>query len=214
MTGALPPKLRDPDARLPPTVVASEYIQEASLPTVMIDNVQAARKAVEHLLSLGHRRIAHISGPTPEVLSVDRETGYLNAMQRTGITVEPGWIARGDFSVRSGNRAMHQLLATDPSPTAVFAANDEMAIGAINELVAHDLRVPRDMSIVGFDDIAFAGAYNPALTTIRQLRTEIGKQAMLMLADVITGNFVSSEPVLIPTELVVRDSTGPLRPET
>lgn len=210
MTGKLPPDLIEQAHRLPPMVVALEYLKDAGLPTIKVDNVQAARRAVEHLISLGHRRIAHISGPVPEILSVDREAGYRLALHKANIEIDEMWIARGDFSARSGHRAMHQILAADPCPTAVFAANDEMAIAAINELDARDIRVPRDVSVIGFDDISFARAYNPALTTIRQLRTEIGRQAMLLLVDVIAGKPVSSDPIVIPTELVVRDSSGPV----
>jgi LacI family repressor for deo operon, udp, cdd, tsx, nupC, and nupG len=208
MTGKLPPALNQGKQRLPPMVIALEYLKDVRLPTVLIDNVQSSRRAVEHLISLGHRRIAHISGPVPEILSMDREEGYRLTLQENGITINEEWVVNGNFSVRSGHRAMHQLLASDPRPTAIFAANDEMAIGAINELAARGIKVPQDVSVIGFDDISFARAYNPSLTTIRQLRTEIGRQAVLLLADVLAGKPVSSEPVIIPTELVVRDSSG------
>jgi LacI family repressor for deo operon, udp, cdd, tsx, nupC, and nupG len=165
---------------------------------------------VEHLISLGHRRIVHISGPIPEILSVDREAGYRLALQEAKIEFSEDLVVDGDFSVRAGHRAVHKILALEQRPTAIFAANDEMAIGAINELVAHGISVPGDVSVIGFDDISFARAYNPSLTTIRQLRTEIGRQAMLMLADVLAGTPVSTEPVVIPTELVVRDSSAPV----
>ena len=209
MTGKLPGEYLDDPARLPPTVIALEYIDAVDVPTIRVDNVEAARRAVEHLVYLGHRRIAHISGPVPEILSIDREKGYRLAMDEAGIEVKEGWVEQGGFTVGSGHRAMHRILDSKLRPTAVFAANDEMAIGAINELAAGGLKVPADVSVIGFDDIAFARAYNPALTTMRQLRSEIGRQAMLMLADVIAGRRVPNEPVLVPTELVVRDSSGP-----
>ncbi len=211
MTGTLPGEFLQQQRRLPPMVVALEYIDNVPLPTIKIDNVLAAKKAVDHLLSLGHRRIAHISGPMPEVLSVDRAAGYRLAMEQAGLELREGWIARGDFSVGSGHRALHQIWSSEIKPTAVFAANDEMAIGAINELAARRISVPGEVSVIGFDDISFARAYNPALTTIRQLRTEIGRQAMLLLAEVLAGRHISREPVIIPTELVVRDSSGPVK---
>jgi LacI family repressor for deo operon, udp, cdd, tsx, nupC, and nupG len=211
MTGKLPSALSQKKQGLPPMVIALEYLQNVRLPTVLIDNVRSSRRAVEHLISLGHRRIAHISGPVPELLSMDRGEGYRLALQANGININEEWVMNGDFSVRSGHRAMHQLLASDPKPTAIFAANDEMAIGAINELSARDIKVPKDVSVIGFDDISFARAYNPSLTTIRQLRSEIGRQAMLLLADILAGKPVSNKPVIIPTELVVRDSSGPVK---
>ncbi|MDJ0885521.1 MAG: LacI family DNA-binding transcriptional regulator [Desulfobacterales bacterium] len=210
MTGKLPPDQKEIiQAAHPPVVVASEYFPELVLPTVRIDNVAAAAAAVRHLIELGHRRIAHITGPTPEVLSTDRHQGYLQALGEAGITADPRLTVRGNFTIDSGHRACRTLAALGPMPTAVFCSNDEMAMGAINELRRLGLSVPEDISVVGFDDIVFAGAFHPPLTTIHQPRQAMGKAAMRLLGDLLAGRPVSSEPIMMPTELIVRGSTAP-----
>lgn len=210
MTGKLPPDAHEELRKgHPPVVVASEYFPGLDLPTVRIDNAAAAADAVRALVSLGHRRIAHITGPTPEVLSRDRRRGYLRAMREAGIGVEPLLTVRGDFTMDSGRRACRGLFRLDEPPTAIFCGNDEMAMGAINELRELGFDTPRDVSVVGFDDIVFAGAFHPPLTTIRQPRRDMGQAAMRLLSDLLAGRTVSSEPIVMPTELVIRKSTAP-----
>lgn len=210
MTGKLPPDIcEDIGRRYPPIVVASEYFPDLDLPTVRIDNVAAAADAVRHLIALGHRRIAHITGPIPEVLSVDRHQGYLQALDEAGITVDPRLTARGDFTIDSGHLACRSLYNLKSPPTAVFCSNDEMAMGAINELRSLKRSVPEQVSVVGFDDIVFAEAFYPSLTTIHQPRQDMGKTAMSLLGDLLAGRPISSDPIMMPTELRVRESTGP-----
>jgi len=210
MTGKLSPDLHDMLRReCPPVVVASEYFPGLDLPTVRIDNVAAAEAAVRHLVALGHRRIAHITGPTPEVLSLDRHRGYLQALDEAGMAAEPLLTVRGNFTIESGHRACRALYHLNPMPTAIFCSNDEMAMGAINELRRLGLAVPQHVSVVGFDDIVFAGAFHPPLTTIRQPRQDMGKAAMRLLSDLLAEKPVSSEPIMMPTELIVRGSTAP-----
>ncbi len=212
MTGQLPEGMAATE--LPPTVVTLEYFRTLPLPTVRIDNIAAARTAVEHLIGLGHRRIAHITGPMPATLSEDRLQGYRDALAAAGLPQLEPYVVAGDYSLRSGHTAAHRLLGLDRRPTvrrptAIFAANDEMAFGAINEIRARGLRVPEDVSVVGFDDIVFAGAFHPALTTVRQPRRTIGEQAMAMLAELLAGRPPPVQTLILPTELVVRTSTGP-----
>ncbi len=214
MTGKLPPDIhRELGKGHPPVVVASEYFPELDLPTVRIDNAAAAADAVRALIALGHRRIAHVTGPTPEVLSLDRHRGYLRAMEESDIGVDPFLTVRGDFTMYSGRRACRELFSLDAPPTAIFCSNDEMAMGAINQLRELDLAIPGDVSVVGFDDIVFAGAFHPPLTTMRQPRHGMGKEAMRLLCDLLAGKSVSSEPVVMPTELIIRKSTAPPRSE-
>ncbi len=213
MTGKLPADIYTTlGAAYPPVVVASEYFPELDLPTVRIDNIKAATAAVRHLICLGHRRIAHITGPTPEVLSLDRHQGYLQALDEAGISVDPRLSVRGNFTIDSGHRACRELTNHKPMPTAIFCSNDEMAMGAINELRSLGLRVPEAVSVVGFDDIIFAGAFHPPLTTIQQPRQDMGKAAMRLLSDLLAGRPVSPEPIMMPTELIVRGSTAPPAP--
>ena len=192
----------------PPMVVALEYVPGFQFPTIQIDNERAAAKAVEYLVSLGHRRIAHISGPASDILSIDRFTGYKKAMENAGLPYDSETFYQGDYSIDSGHRAIRKFIKTALKPTAIFCSNDEMAMGAINELRTEGYKVPKDISVIGFDDITFSAEFYPALTTVRQRRSEIGQQAMKTLAEILRGAEVSPEPVFIGTELIVRDSTG------
>lgn len=209
MTGKLP--ARDgffERARDLPVVVALEVIEGVGFPHVVIDNVAASRRAVEHLIGLGHRRIAHIAGPVPEIMSIRRMEGYREAMQAAGLPVPAGYEQVGDYLLRSGERLCRALFELPEPPTAIFVANDEMAFGAIHELRRMGREVPGDVSVVGFDDLFLSQAFLPPLTTVSQPRAEIGRQAMELLLRVFAGE---DEPATIemPTELRVRGSTGP-----
>jgi LacI family repressor for deo operon, udp, cdd, tsx, nupC, and nupG len=196
-------------ARDLPVVVALEVIEGLGLPHVVIDNVSASRRAVEHLIGLGHRRIAHIAGPVPEIMSVRRAQGYREAMLAAGLPLRPGYEQVGDYLLRSGERLCRALFDRTDPPTAIFCANDEMAFGAIHELRRMGLDVPRDVSVVGFDDLFLSEAFYPPLTTVNQPRAEIGRQAMELLLRVFGGEDEAAT-IEMPTELRVRGSTGPV----
>ncbi|HGY0816264.1 TPA: substrate-binding domain-containing protein [Vibrio cholerae] len=168
---------------LPPMVMACEFAPELELPTVHIDNLTSAFEAVNYLTQLGHKRIAQISGPQHAALCQFRHQGY--------------------------QQALRQLLALPEQPTAIFCHNDTMAIGAIQEAKRLGLRVPQDLSVVGFDDIQFAQYCDPPLTTISQPRYEIGRQAMLMMLELLRGHDVRAGSRLLETKLVVRESAAP-----
>ncbi|MEZ8792399.1 DNA-binding transcriptional regulator CytR [Vibrio splendidus] len=196
---------------LPPMVMACEFAPELELPTVHIDNLTSAFEAVNYLAQLGHKRIAQISGPTTATLCKFRQQGYQQALRRAGISMNPAYSTVGDFTFEAGAQAVRQLLALPEQPTAIFCHNDAMAIGAIQEAKKLGLRVPQDLSIVGFDDIQFAQYCDPPLTTISQPRYEIGRQAMLMMLDLLKGNDVQAGSRLLEAKLVVRGSTAPPR---
>lgn len=209
MTGKLPSvSRRGSQLSTKPVVVALEMIDGANLPQVLIDNVAAAEAAVDHLLSLGHRRIAHISGPA-EGMSTRRRSGYCAAMQNFGLPIPPGYIQPGDFSLRSGHDRCRDLLDLTEPPTAIFAANDEMAFGAMRAVHEAGLSVPNDVSIVGFDDLFLSEAFLPALTTVSQPKLEVGQAAMKVLLDLVSGKPADLTPVVLPTSLTVRESTAP-----
>jgi LacI family repressor for deo operon, udp, cdd, tsx, nupC, and nupG len=214
MTGKLPPA---GGGRLGgwnhlPVVVALEMIEGSGLPHVQVDNVAAARGAVEHLIALGHRRIAHISGPVPEPMSVCRRQGYRLAMGEAGLAIPDGYEVRGDFLLESGEQCCRSLFVLAEPPTALFVANDEMAYGAVHELRRMGRDVPGDVSIVGFDDLYLSKAFYPALTTVSQPRAEIGRTAMGLLLAILSGGSVHrSEPLVLPTVLNIRGSTAPPR---
>lgn len=210
MTGQLPARLANaPDLPRLPVVVALEIIEGSGLPHVQIDNAAAARMAVEHLIALGHSRIAHIAGPLPEVMAQRRLEGFRTAMHAARLPIPAEYEQRGDYLLRTGQALCRTLFSLPQPPTAIFAANDEMAFGAINELRRMGLRVPQDVSVVGFDDLFLSEAFYPPLTTVSQPRMEIGRQAMRLLLDRIAGEAAPAGPVEMETVLCLRATTAP-----
>jgi LacI family repressor for deo operon, udp, cdd, tsx, nupC, and nupG len=189
-----------------PVVLACEYIEGSDIPTVSIDNISSARKATDYLISLGHKRIGFISGPLDVVLSRDRLKGFRQAMNQNEIPVDSYLIQEGDFSYESGFNLMNKYLALKNPPTAIFAANDEMAIGAIKASKAKGFSIPEDISVVGFDDIKFASIVEPSLTTIRQPTYEIGVKAMELLIGLINKDELQKEQYMLEDQLIIRES--------
>jgi LacI family repressor for deo operon, udp, cdd, tsx, nupC, and nupG len=196
LTGRVPPAL-DLAAYRDQVVAVSETIEGAGLPVIGIDNEAAAAAAMAHLRGLGHARIAHIGGPPGNVLTAQRLRGWRRGLP-AGEAMEPVF---GDFTMASGEAAMQRLLARGPRPSAVFCANDEMAIGAMKAAREAGLLVPGDISIVGFDDISFAAFTDPPLTTIHQPRRAFGRAAVAVL-------LAGAAPETLGFELVVRGSAG------
>ncbi|MFE9691348.1 LacI family DNA-binding transcriptional regulator [Micromonospora sp. NPDC005806] len=201
-------------------------------PCVRIDDVAAARTATRHLLDLGHTRIAHISGDPDDELAftthLDRRRGYQEALRAAGIRPDPTLDIESQFTIDGGTRATAELLARGEPPTAIFAACDEMAMGAMTALRDAGLRVPQDVSVIGVDDHDLAGALG--LTTIAQPAAEQGLLAARILLDPLgvraadpyaglvpaprgaePGGDTPTQPVILPTRLVVRESTAPPR---
>jgi LacI family transcriptional regulator, repressor for deo operon, udp, cdd, tsx, nupC, and nupG len=207
LTGVVPPAYADGRRTLPPMVTVLERLTGEEAPVVRIDHRSASEEVTKHLIDLGHRRIAHISGHPHAASSEHRISGYKDALAAAGIAFDATLIAPGNFSMQSGADAMEQLLALDDPPTAVFAGNDEMAFGAVKTARLHGLSVPEDLSMVGFDDQTTAAFYNPPLTTIHTPCREIGRRATLELIEQIAGRDVARE-IVVPTRLVVRDSTA------
>lgn len=193
------------DARLP-TVAACELIAGAGFPQVEVDNRAAARGAVEYLGALGHRRIGYVSGPARNVLDHARRAGYRDAI---GDRAPVEW--EGNFTFAAGVAAARAYIAMPDRarPTAIFAANDEMAIGFLKSVHAAGLTVPDDISVVGFDGIEYAEYCEPSLTTVVQPRREIGDTAARLLVDLMEGKAATESVVRIPTQFVVRGSTAP-----
>ncbi|MBS8259127.1 LacI family transcriptional regulator [Roseibium polysiphoniae] len=208
MTGHLPFGAAEVRQHLPPIVAACEEIVEESVPFVGVDNQHGARTAVHHLVELGHRRIAYISGPPNNILSSERRAGYELALRQSGLTVDPELTLDGDFSIEGGRLAVERLFIRDALPTAFFCANDDMAIGVLLALSQRGYNVPRDFSVIGFDDIPFSSCTTPPLTTIRQPRRLIGEAAMTKMLDMVEGKPVRTGAVILPVELIIRGSTG------
>lgn len=194
---------------LPPLVNACECVSDPHVPTVQIDNRAAAFKATQYLLDLGHRRIGFVTGPLVSPLSTERLKGYQAALRAAGITGRKPPVVNGDFTAASGEAAAEQILEAKPRPSAVFCSNDEMAIGLITAVKARGLRVPEQLSVIGFDDIPLARYFDPPLSTILQPKLEIGRSAMKLLCDMLlTGRPPATMAHTLPFQLVVRDSTG------
>jgi DNA-binding LacI/PurR family transcriptional regulator len=193
-----------------PVVIINNAHKEHIGYSVEIDNLGAGREATQHLLGLGHRRIAHIAGLAREWDSVERQSGYEQALRAYGLPVDPTLIVRGDSRPKGGIEAMQQLLGLPSRPTGVFCYNDVTALGAMRAARAAGLRIPQDLSVVGFDDIDLAPYLEPPLTTIAQPKREMGEKAVQMVLDLLAGDKLVEDCVL-PSRLIVRGSTMPPR---
>lgn len=190
-----------------PIVTISEVAPGFANTAVMIDNVAAAEAMANHLIAQGHRRIAHVTGPSTDILTRERMQGYRRALASAGLTEHADDMIPGDYSLASGRAAFDRFVAMADRPTAIFFANDESAMGFISSANLVGVRVPAEVSVAGFDDIHFAQSCTPALTTIRQPRAEMGAEAMRVLLAIIAGEAPAS--VCLPFELIERASTAP-----
>ncbi|PHP66336.1 LacI family transcriptional regulator [Zhengella mangrovi] len=195
---------------LPPLIYACEWNETASLPGVRVDNRAGAAQAIAHLAGLGHVRIGHILGPRDNVLTGERMNGAIGELEARGLVVNPDWFLQADFSIAGGLRAAKTWLAMEHRPTAMFCASDELAFGFISGLHEAGIRVPQDVSVVGFDDIETARFYIPPLTTIRQPRSDLGAAAADLLLRLLEhpGTAPSSGIETLPVDLIVRASTA------
>jgi LacI family transcriptional regulator len=170
------------------------------------DNVTGASTAVSHLLRLGYRRVATIAGPPDNTAAQDRKQGYLNALRDRGRPVDEALIVSGDFTQASGYRAMQRLLPHKPE--ALFVASDTMAMGALRAIRGAGLAVPGDIALVGFDDLPQSATADPPLTTVRQPIRRVGALAVKTLIDILQNGLELPQRLILPTELVIRDSCG------
>lgn len=178
----------------------------ADIPSVGATNWAGGRVATEYLLSLGHRRIAIITGTPALGCSRERLSGYRAALDAAGVPADPALCREGTFLYDAGYREAWALLDLPEPPTAIFASNDMQAVGAMNALRARGMSVPEDMSVVGFDDLEIAALINPSLTTIRQPLAQMGVFAATMLLRLIGGDSLGSNRIEVATELIVRES--------
>jgi DNA-binding LacI/PurR family transcriptional regulator len=177
----------------------------APLPSVVIDNPGGAAAATRYLLDLGHRTVHHVAGPTQFLDAEERIDGWQRELRAAG--AQPPRVLHGDWSARSGYDIGHQLTGM-PGVSAVFSANDQMALGLLRAFSDRGVRVPDDISLVGFDDIPEAGYFVPPLTTVRQDFTELGRQALHLLIDGILGDQQLQPPLPVAPELIVRASAA------
>ena len=168
-----------------PLVMIDDQGLPSSIPWVGANNRAGGYAATRYLLHLGHRRIAHISGPLKYLVSHERSQGYCEALREAGITPDPALVMEGDFMPSGGRACAGKLLALEDRPTAIFAANDQMAYGVLAAAEESGLRVPEDLSLIGFDDIPLSAHTRPALTTVRQPFYEMGHRAIALLLSLL-----------------------------
>lgn len=201
-------KLEDISKKFP-VVLACEYVDDLNIPTVSIDNISSARKATEHLIKLGHTKIAHITGPMDVILSRDRLRGYRQALMSYDLDVDQAYIQEGNLSFESGYNQTLKLLALETPPTGIFVFNDEMSFGVIKAVEDSGLKVPDDVAVVGFDNIKIASIIEPTLTTVDQPKYEIGKKAMDLLLKIIEGEVLQNKmKFVLKDNIIIRQSCG------
>ena len=194
-----------------PVITIDHHHDHTEWPSVTADSYGGARSAMQHLAELGHRRIAFVTGNEELGSARARHRAYDDAVAIHRLDRDAALVQKGDFSTRGGRDAMQRLLKLKQRPTAVFAANDQSAFGAISVLQSAGLRVPEDMSVVGFDDVPAASQLHPALTTVRQPIAEMGRAAVNSLLSLVAGLEVATPQIILPTELQVRQSTASAR---
>jgi LacI family transcriptional regulator, galactose operon repressor len=179
------------------------------IPSVSAAHTSGADQAMQHLVGLGHRRIAHITGPTGWVATEERLRGYHAVLGAAGILPDPALTAEALPEVDDGRAAAERLLELAEPPTAIFCFNDNIAVGAIQAARARGLRVPEDLSVVGFDDVEYATMVTPPLTTVRQPLAEMGRTAVSLLIRLLERRSFETLHIELATRLVVRESTAP-----
>ena len=190
-----------------PIVNGCEFSPSLGVPSVHIDNAAASRDAMSHLYGLGHRRIGIITGPLVSPLSRQRLHGVKSCASAQRATQQL-IVIQGDFSIASGLAGAAELMARKDPPTAIFCFNDEMAIGVLNHARTNGLRVPTDLSVIGFDDIRFSKYLVPALTTVSQPMLEIGQETVRLMLEILRSTQRRPKSVTLPHKLMIRESTA------
>lgn len=194
-----------------PYIMLDNQLVNPSVPSVTVNNRKGGYDATRHLIDLGHRQIAHISGPALFLSSRERELGFRMALDEFGL--EPFCVEQGDFTVASGYALASEWLLSGHLPTAIFAADDHIALGVINALHNEGVRVPQDISVIGFDDQLIASQLHPRLTTIRQPAEKIGRHGVELLLNWILESTrpETTPPRQFDPELIIRESTARLK---
>jgi LacI family transcriptional regulator len=206
---------RSDDSQLP-TLVADGFpvvclgrFDGAPACFVDADNQAAAACATQHLVNLGHERIACITNSSPEYIgAAERLRGYRQVLEAAGLPYDESLVRYGDFDPESGYRAMQSLLEVQPLPSALFIASDVVAFGAVAAIHQYGLRIPQDIALVSFDDVPLARYLTPPLTTVRMPAVEQGRRGVQILIDLINGEVPAQTQLFLETELVIRQSCG------
>lgn len=190
-----------------PVITLDHGLIETPLPSIDVDNHTGGRLGTQHLVDLGHKRIAFVGG-TYSRAHLERLSGYQEVLKENGLPIDPDLMVHGDYSQPSGFQAAERLLDLPQPPTAIFAISDAMAFGVMEAAGRRGLRIPEDLSLVGFDDIPMANWVHPRLTTIRQPLYQLGETAINLIISLTDGDALPGHRMMLPVELVVRNSTG------
>lgn len=190
-----------------PVVFVGARSHDEAVCSISLDDEKVAYEATQHLISLGHRRIALVTGPMEEDCSQDRLEGFQRALKEAGISFDQSLVFEGDWSASSGSEALMNFARNDNLPTAVFAQNDRMAMGVMRAARDANLKVPDQLSVIGVDDMPLSSYFDPPLTTMRQDMPLIGQEAIRKLIDIIQNKTVEQTVLKLPAQLVVRQST-------
>lgn len=190
-----------------PVVLLDRPLKSEYVLNIQVDNEGGAYKAVKHLISLGYDEIIYLGGPNNSYDNLKRFEGYKRALKDNGISFSGRWLYQGGFTKEGGYNAAKLMLLQNDLPDAVFAGNDEMAIGAIEAFKQAGVKIGKDIAIVGFDDIQLAEYVTPSLTTVKQPMREMGSLAAQQIFQALNGNFLT-EHILLETELIIRESCG------
>lgn len=194
-----------------PTVAVDRIPESYTGPSVTLDNEKAGRIAAEHLLDLGHMIIGHISGPQHLRLARERKRGFHKAIEARGLVPIQSIHAQNNWDCESGYQTMLSILERDPRPTAIFCANDRMAIGAMQAIGEGGMNVPDDISVIGLDDIEVAAFITPPITTVKQSFSGMAEIGMQLLLQLLEGQELTKKQVLLDPKLIIRKSTAPPR---
>lgn len=193
-----------------PVVLIDGFVGSAPVSSVMVDNFRGAKAVTQHLLELGHRRIGFVMGLSETRESHDRLEGYRRALEKYGVDFDPSYVWKGDYSWESGKESGRRILALPSSrrPTAIFAANDSMAVGIVEAMEEAKVKIPEQIALAGYDDVELAVTVRPRLTTVRQPLRDMGRFGARKLINVINGEEPEATRIMLPLELVVRESSG------
>jgi LacI family transcriptional regulator len=191
-----------------PLVAIDRWVAGLTVDRVVVANTEGAREAVAHLIALGHRRIGLVGGPDGVNVAQERRRGYHEALKAAGIAAVDELVRAADFREAGGQAAMAQLLDLKEPPTAVFAANNLMTLGALRAIHSRSLRIPSDIAVVSFDDMSWAASLEPALTAVAQPTYELGATAARMLLERVRAPELPPRRVVLPAKLIVRASCG------
>lgn len=189
-----------------PLVVLNRELQENNLVNILCEDKKGAYNAIEYLINMGHKKIGLIEGKEGFKSSHERKTGYLEALVDNSLPINKKFIVKGNYDLESGYMAMQQLLANDEYPTAVFCSNDDMAVGAMKAIREKNLKIPDDISIIGFDDNVFSSSLTPALTTVQRALGKISEEGAKALIKLINNTEFEKSSIYVNTKLILRDS--------